>query len=91
MSKVVNMHEAKTHLSRLADEVNETGESFIIAKAGKPWVQVSMVPAKKLVIGARKHEYAAVDTDEWDKLDAEIALMFLDGKLERESANAARH
>lgn len=33
--KTLNIHEAKTHLSRLLDEVN-AGESIVIAKAGKP-------------------------------------------------------
>ena len=33
--KTVNIHEAKTHLSRLVDEV-ERGEPIVIAKAGKP-------------------------------------------------------
>jgi prevent-host-death family protein len=37
--KVVNIHEAKTHLSRLVEEA-VNGESFIIAKAGKPMVKV---------------------------------------------------
>jgi antitoxin (DNA-binding transcriptional repressor) of toxin-antitoxin stability system len=37
--KVVNIHEAKTHLSRLVEEAFN-GESFIIAKSGKPMVQV---------------------------------------------------
>jgi prevent-host-death family protein len=37
--KVVNIHEAKTHLSRLVEEA-ASGESFIIAKAGKPMVKV---------------------------------------------------
>ncbi|MEM6274178.1 MAG: type II toxin-antitoxin system prevent-host-death family antitoxin [Myxococcota bacterium] len=37
--KTVNIHEAKTHLSRLVDEAAK-GESFIIAKAGKPLVRV---------------------------------------------------
>ena len=35
----VNMHEAKTHLSRLVDRAAK-GEPFIIAKAGKPLVKV---------------------------------------------------
>lgn len=35
----VNIHEAKTHLSRLVDKAAK-GESFIIAKAGKPMVKV---------------------------------------------------
>ena len=37
--QTVNIHEAKTHLSRLIDRASK-GESFIIAKAGKPMVRV---------------------------------------------------
>jgi prevent-host-death family protein len=36
----VNIHEAKTHLSRLVDQAAK-GESFVIAKAGKPLVKVT--------------------------------------------------
>ncbi len=36
---IVNIHEAKTHLSRLVDKAAK-GEPFIIAKAGKPLVKV---------------------------------------------------
>jgi prevent-host-death family protein len=35
----INIHEAKTHLSRLVDQAAK-GESFIIAKSGKPMVKV---------------------------------------------------
>jgi prevent-host-death family protein len=38
--KQVNMHEAKTHLSRLVDEA-AAGQSFVICKAGKPMVRVT--------------------------------------------------
>ncbi len=37
--RVVNMHEAKTHLSRLVQAAAE-GEPFVIARAGKPLVKV---------------------------------------------------
>lgn len=37
--QTVNIHEAKTHLSRLVDQAAK-GESFVIAKAGKPLVKV---------------------------------------------------
>lgn len=37
----VNIHEAKTHLSRIVDRVAR-GESVVIAKAGRPMVK--MVP-----------------------------------------------
>lgn len=40
--KIVNMHEAKTHLSKLVDAAVD-GEPFVIAKAGKPLVQVVKV------------------------------------------------
>lgn len=35
MTKSVNVHEAKTHLSRLLDEVSR-GEEIVIARAGVP-------------------------------------------------------
>ena len=37
--KTVNIHEAKTHLSRLVDSAAK-GEPFVIAKAGRPLVKV---------------------------------------------------
>ena len=42
--KMVNMHEAKTHLSRLVEEAIR-GEGFVIARAGKPLVKVTAVDA----------------------------------------------
>lgn len=41
--KQVNIHDAKTHLSRLVAEAAR-GESFVIAKAGRPMVEVRAVP-----------------------------------------------
>ena len=37
--QTVNIHEAKTHLSRLVEQAAQ-GEPFVIAKAGKPLVKV---------------------------------------------------
>jgi prevent-host-death family protein len=42
--KTVNIHEAKTQLSRLIEEATK-GEPFIIAKAGKPVVRVTALGA----------------------------------------------
>jgi prevent-host-death family protein len=39
---IINIHEAKTHLSRLVEEAAK-GEPFIIAKAGRPMVQVTAI------------------------------------------------
>jgi antitoxin (DNA-binding transcriptional repressor) of toxin-antitoxin stability system len=38
--KTINIHKAKTQLSRLVEEAYK-GEPFVIAKAGKPMVKVS--------------------------------------------------
>lgn len=37
--RTVNMHEAKTHLSRLVERAAQ-GEAFVIARAGRPLVKV---------------------------------------------------
>lgn len=42
--KTVNMHEAKTQLSKLVENACR-GESFIIAKAGRPMVRVTALDA----------------------------------------------
>jgi len=42
--KTVNIHEAKTQLSKLVDDASK-GEPFIIAKAGKPVVKVTALTA----------------------------------------------
>ena len=49
MSTVINIHEAKTHLSRIVDEV-AGGAEVIIAKAGKPMARLTPItsgPRKK--------------------------------------------
>lgn len=41
---IINIHEAKTHLSRLIERAAK-GDGFIIAKAGKPLVKVTALSA----------------------------------------------
>lgn len=55
MPKTINIHEAKTHLSRLVEEV-AAGAEVIIAKAGKPMARLSPVstPVKKKRLGLLK-------------------------------------
>jgi len=38
-ARVVNVHQAKTHLSRLIDDAH-AGETIVLAKAGKPWARL---------------------------------------------------
>ena len=80
--ETVNIHEAKTHLSRLVDEA-ERGDSFIIAKAGKPKAMVTRVdsspsPPNRL-IGSMKGLYTLPENfEEIDKeLDKEVERLFL--------------
>ena len=40
--RIVNIHEAKTHLSKLIDRAVQ-GESFVIAKSGNPLVKVTRI------------------------------------------------
>lgn len=73
---VVNIHEAKTHLSRLVDRAVD-GESFVIAKAGKPLVKVSALDAPKAPkrLGFLAGEISV--PDDFDRMgDSEIEAMF---------------
>ena len=44
--RIINIHQAKTHFSKLVDAVME-GESIVIAKAGKPVAKIVPIEAKK--------------------------------------------
>jgi prevent-host-death family protein len=46
MATVVNIHEAKTHLSRLLVRVS-AGEEIVIARAGKPVARLLRVEEKR--------------------------------------------
>ncbi|MHB8347967.1 MAG: type II toxin-antitoxin system Phd/YefM family antitoxin [Acidiferrobacterales bacterium] len=48
MSKV-NIHDAKTHLSRYLEEASQGREIAIIAKAGKPVARIAPLTATKVV------------------------------------------
>ncbi len=52
--EIVNVHEAKTHFSRLLARAH-TGEEIIIAKAGEPYAKlVPLSPVKKRSPGIAK-------------------------------------
>ena len=46
VSSTVNIHEAKTHLSRLLERVSD-GEEIVIAKSGKPVARLSSIDVKR--------------------------------------------
>jgi antitoxin (DNA-binding transcriptional repressor) of toxin-antitoxin stability system len=45
--ETVNIHEAKTHLSRIIEQILASGEPVTIARAGKPVVIVSAHPESR--------------------------------------------
>jgi prevent-host-death family protein len=54
MDKQVNIHDAKTNLSKLVDEV-EAGASVILARAGRPVARiVPLLPTKAIRFGLMK-------------------------------------
>jgi antitoxin (DNA-binding transcriptional repressor) of toxin-antitoxin stability system len=72
----VNIHEAKTQLSRLI-ELAVKGESFVIAKAGKPLVKVAALdsPAAPQRLGFMAGEVTV--PDDFDRMgETEIAALF---------------
>ena len=76
--RTVNIHEAKTHLSRLVDRAAK-GEPFVIAKAGKPLVKVvpldAPVPGKVKRLGFLAGQISV--PDDFDTMFAdEIEKMF---------------
>ena len=72
----VNIHEAKTQLSKLVDRAAK-GESFIIARAGKPLVRVTAIEAPSV---PRRLGFMAGEIevpDDFDGMgDREIAALF---------------
>ena len=72
----VNIHEAKTHLSRLLERV-ALGEEVIIAKAGKPVAKLVSITRGRLKFkfGSAKGEFVVPD-DFNDPLPREIEDLF---------------
>jgi prevent-host-death family protein len=81
----VNIHYAKTHLSRLIEKAAK-GEPFIIAKAGKPMVKVVPIeeapkPAKRVSrMGSMEGEFKVPD-DFDTMMEDEIIEMFENSEI----------
>ncbi len=58
----INVHDAKTHFSRLLDRAQD-GEEFVIAKAGKPVARLGPLkpPAKKRRLGVLDGKFKVPD------------------------------
>lgn len=86
MATTVNIHEAKTHLSKLVERAAK-GEEIIIAKAGKPMVRLVPLNGEHVETPRRagwgKDLLKGVDVDALfdPALDKEIEDLFLNGPL----------
>ena len=79
--QTINIHEAKTHLSRLVEEAAQ-GKAFIIAKAGKPMVKVLPLSDGELK-GAEKLGFMSGEIsvpDDFDSLAATEMIRLFEGK-----------
>lgn len=86
--KTVNIHEAKTHLSRLV-EAAARGEPFIIAKSGKPLVKVVMIEGhapKRLGFLAGKGRIP----DDFDSMGADMIAEAFAGGTTAPTADAPK-
>jgi prevent-host-death family protein len=79
----VNMHEAKTQLSKLVARV-EGGEQIMITRAGKPAAKLVPVPQEqpgKRKLGGWKGKAQVPSDEEWRKMDEEIEQMFEESEI----------
>lgn len=83
MAIQVNIHEAKTNLSKLIEAVKR-GEEVVIARAGKP--EVRLVVAETSEQKPKRRPFGAWKGKVWyapdyDQADAEIERDFYDSKI----------
>lgn len=79
--KTFNLHEAKTHFSRLVDRAH-AGEEIIVAKAGVPYarlVPIAPEPKRKRTPGGWP-ELAAISDSVWSDPLPEEELAFIDDR-----------
>jgi prevent-host-death family protein len=79
----VNIHEAKTHLSRLVEDAAH-GKSFIIAKAGKPMVKVIPYTDEETSTAHRLGFMAGEITvpDDFDRMGSGVIASLFEGKAQ---------
>lgn len=71
---IVNVHEAKTHLSRLLERI-EAGETVTIARAGKPVADLVPHRGTRVRFGLLADQIV-MDDDTFDDIDPVIVAMF---------------
>ena len=75
MAELVNMHQAKTHLSRLAERA-AGGEEIVIARNGRPVAKLVPCEQKREPRKLGLLEGKIWIADDFDEVDEEIIRMF---------------
>jgi prevent-host-death family protein len=75
----VNMHEAKTHLSKLVERV-EGGEEIVISRAGKPAAKLVPVKLGPRELGGLEGMEMPSD-EEWEQMDKEVEQLFEESEI----------
>lgn len=70
-----NVHEAKTHLSKILEEV-EAGEEVVLSRAGKPVAKVTALPPQQRTPGLLKGQIWMADDWDSDEVNEQIARDF---------------
>ena len=73
----INIHEAKTHFSRLIERVL-AGETVVIARAGRPVAELRPYRRVDLVFGGLREHVRFADAAFEPESDAEVAALFDD-------------
>jgi prevent-host-death family protein len=77
---VVNVHEAKTHLSRLLERV-EAGETVVIARAGVPIARLTQLEPERARPRTGFLEGAFAIPDDFDRMDEHAIAALFDGSV----------
>ena len=72
MGEPVNIHDAKSNLSRLLERV-EQGEEIIIARAGKPIARLCPLPRRRRKRKLGKYEGQIQIAEDFDELPPDLA------------------
>jgi prevent-host-death family protein len=86
--KTVNLHAAKTHLSRLVDEA-VNGEDIVIAKAGRPLVRLVALDAERRSRSFGSYKDKIWMSEDFNELGDDLAIAFgIDPEEERKKRKA---
>jgi prevent-host-death family protein len=75
--KVINVYEARAHLSKLL-EAAEAGEEVIIARNGTPVVRLVPITAPERRLGRWQGQVPSVSAEQWAASDDAVAEVFAD-------------